>query len=162
YTISSIESVSVIVKSALHDRLAKGQTYYIEVDGNIPQHSDGDNISDVSESAFGLDPNDPDSDGDGIVDGVELVDLEGPENRDNNDIIDGLDPDDIFPVDADNDGLGAFRNRTGVARQWRRRSDSMRAMAAIFAGPIRAIPSPTATLSIGINRQRNMHDARFR
>ena len=44
---------------------------------NLRQDSDGDGVPDIVEEFLGLDPNNPDSDGDGIVDGDEDTDGDG-------------------------------------------------------------------------------------
>ncbi len=84
------------------------------------QDSDGDGVIDPEEFANGTDPDDPDSDGDGIPDGVENTD------NDNDGINDGLDDDSdndgipdgeeaganpAMPVDTDNDGLADYVDR---------------------------------------------------
>ncbi|MFO0553747.1 MAG: MopE-related protein [Polyangiaceae bacterium] len=58
--------------------------------------TDGDGLSDVDEEDLGTDPNDADSDDDGVIDGEEP--LPG-EDSDNDGLINALDP------DSDNDGL---------------------------------------------------------
>src|SRR5690606_6169519 len=66
--------------------------------------TDGDGLSDEAEAQHGTDPNDPDSDDDGLCDGYatvpgECIDGEHPlDNQDGDDLIAPLDPDD------DNDG----------------------------------------------------------
>lgn len=65
--------------------------------------SDGDSIIDRDEIALGLDPNDPDTDGDGIDDGAEVgPDVSNPIDTDNDGIIDALDSN---ILDSDNDGV---------------------------------------------------------
>ncbi|ALM08938.1 hypothetical protein SB49_14885 [Sediminicola sp. YIK13] len=65
--------------------------------------SDNDGIFDVSENTLGTDPNNPDTDGDGINDGVEVGDdLNNPLDEDGDGIIDALDSD---ILDSDNDGV---------------------------------------------------------
>ncbi len=65
--------------------------------------SDNDGIFDVSENTLGTDPNNPDTDGDGINDGVEVGDdLNNPLDEDGDGIIDALDSN---ILDSDNDGV---------------------------------------------------------
>lgn len=68
-----------------------------------PGDSDGDFLSDVDEAAIGTDPFNPDTDGDGLLDGTEVFDLQlGPLNPDNDgdgvldgdEINNGTDPND--------------------------------------------------------------------
>tara|TARA_R110001592_G_scaffold90026_1_gene264834 strand:+ start:653 stop:5446 length:4794 start_codon:yes stop_codon:yes gene_type:complete len=64
---------------------------------------DNDGLLGGQEVALGLDPNNPDTDGDGIEDGVEVGnDLANPLDEDNDGIIDALDSN---TDDADNDGV---------------------------------------------------------
>ena len=57
--------------------------------------TDGDGISNQQERMIGTDPNNPDSDGDGLDDGVEVgADVNMPEDTDMDGIIDALDTDD--------------------------------------------------------------------
>ena len=44
-----------------------------EIDFNQATDSDKDGLSDLREEALGLDPHNPDTDGDGYLDGVEVV-----------------------------------------------------------------------------------------
>tara|TARA_R110002074_G_scaffold122612_5_gene257291 strand:- start:4991 stop:9817 length:4827 start_codon:yes stop_codon:yes gene_type:complete len=64
---------------------------------------DNDGLLGGQEVALGLDPNNPDTDGDGIEDGVEVGDdIANPLDEDNDGIIDALDSN---TDDADNDGV---------------------------------------------------------
>jgi MYXO-CTERM domain-containing protein len=60
---------------------------------------DGDGVDNTVEESWSLDPDDPDSDDDGISDGDELGDPDNPTNSDDDALIDALDD------DSDNDGL---------------------------------------------------------
>ncbi|MEB8346864.1 gliding motility-associated C-terminal domain-containing protein [Flavobacteriaceae bacterium KMM 6898] len=65
--------------------------------------SDNDGIFDGDENNIGTDPNNPDTDGDGINDGVEVGDdLNSPLDEDGDGIIDALDSN---ILDSDNDGV---------------------------------------------------------
>jgi gliding motility-associated-like protein len=65
--------------------------------------SDGDGIIDRDEVTLGLDPNNPDTDADGINDGVEVgPDVNNPIDTDSDGIIDALDSN---ILDSDNDGI---------------------------------------------------------
>ncbi|MCK0136045.1 gliding motility-associated C-terminal domain-containing protein, partial [Arenibacter sp. S6351L] len=65
--------------------------------------SDGDGLIDRDERALGLDPNDPDTDADGINDGDEVgPDVSNPIDTDDDGIIDALDSN---ILDSDNDGV---------------------------------------------------------
>ena len=85
------------------------------VDGQcIPRDSDGDGLSDVDEATLGTDPYNPDTDGDGIVDGQDEDTWSGltrNNDRDKDGIPDadevriGTNPD-LF--DTDGDGAGDF------------------------------------------------------
>ncbi len=79
--------------------------------------TDNDGITDGEEIANGTDPNNPDTDGDGIPDGVENMDNDGDgindgadTDSDNDGIPDsdeaGVDP--AMPIDSDNDGRADF------------------------------------------------------
>lgn len=63
----------------------------------VPSDADGDNISDTDEATYGTDPNNPDTDGDGLMDGIETDLLDS----------DPLDPSapGTASVDPDADGL---------------------------------------------------------
>ncbi len=65
-------------------------------DVNLPVDSDGDGLSDEEEAILGSDPNDADSDDDGVIDGDEP---NGGLDSDGDGLINILDP------DSDNDGL---------------------------------------------------------
>ncbi|MDM9632821.1 gliding motility-associated C-terminal domain-containing protein [Robiginitalea aurantiaca] len=68
---------------------------------NCDEDTDGDGLLDGVEASLGTDPNDPDTDGDGIDDGAEVgTDPENPENEDGDDLIDALDSN-IRDSDAD-------------------------------------------------------------
>ncbi|WP_150452087.1 Calx-beta domain-containing protein [Arenibacter lacus] len=65
--------------------------------------SDGDGLYDRDEIILGTDPFNPDTDGDGIMDGVEVgPDLDNPIDTDGDGIIDALES---MVLDADNDGV---------------------------------------------------------
>jgi len=55
---------------------------------------DGDGLIDADESAVGTDPDDADSDDDGIPDGIEVGSVQAPGDLDGDGTIDALDPDD--------------------------------------------------------------------
>ena len=69
-----------------------------------PLDSDGDGISNILDGKLGTDPNDPDSDNDGLTDGAET----GPDGR--------IDAGDTDPLDADSDddGLGDGHEALGT------------------------------------------------
>lgn len=70
---------------------------------NCSLDSDNDGLFDVTENALGTDPNNPDTDGDGINDGVEVGDnVNKPLDVDGDGIIDALDSN---ILDSDNDGV---------------------------------------------------------
>lgn len=52
------------------------------LDGVTEEDSDGDSIPNSEESEFGTDPNNPDTDGDGYWDGIELIGGSNPTNKD--------------------------------------------------------------------------------
>jgi heat shock protein beta len=60
---------------------------------------DFDGLTNAQENALGTNPNNPDSDGDGVPDGVEVGDVNAALNTDGDDDINALD------VDDDNDGV---------------------------------------------------------
>ncbi|MEJ1222658.1 gliding motility-associated C-terminal domain-containing protein [Sediminicola sp. 1XM1-17] len=65
--------------------------------------SDNDGLFDVSENTLGTDPNNPDTDGDGINDGVEVGDnINSPLDEDGDGIIDALESN---TIDSDSDGV---------------------------------------------------------
>ncbi len=64
--------------------------------GSSGEDTDGDGLTDDEETAIGTDPNDADSDDDGVSDGAEPS---GDEDTDGDGLINALDP------DSDNDGL---------------------------------------------------------
>ncbi|MEE9363058.1 MAG: gliding motility-associated C-terminal domain-containing protein [Cellulophaga sp.] len=71
--------------------------------GSCIQDADNDGISDSNEATLGTNPNNDDSDGDGIKDLVEVGnDLSNPLDEDSDGVIDALDSN---TVDADNDGV---------------------------------------------------------
>jgi len=72
--------------------------YYPIGEKGVSADSDGDGISDDREKELGLNPNLKDSDEDGILDSVEIGDINSPIDTDGDGIIDALD------LDSDNDG----------------------------------------------------------
>jgi len=99
------ERLHVFVNSIGNECLSEGTTYYISILDQSFEDDDEDNIPNQIEIAEGLDPQNPDTDGDGIFDGVELTDIDSPEDVDGDGIMDALDEDNIEPVDSDDDGL---------------------------------------------------------
>ncbi|XXF76448.1 Ig-like domain-containing protein [Myxococcaceae bacterium GXIMD 01537] len=83
------------VEDANHNgRIDVGETDPNKASDDIITDTDGDGVSDGREIELGLDPNDSDSDDDGVIDS-----LDGLTDTDGDGIIDGLD------ADSDNDGL---------------------------------------------------------
>ena len=64
--------------------------------------ADGDTLLNGEEYTIGTNPNEADSDGDGVRDDVEVQDINNPRNSDLDMLIDALDPDD------DNDGVATL------------------------------------------------------
>jgi len=85
--------------------LSEEISFFIIIKDTLPEDADSDNLSDDEEIAFGLDPANPDTDGDGVYDGVELIDVDNPEDGDRDGKIDAIDPDNFIFVDSDDDGL---------------------------------------------------------
>jgi len=80
------------------------ESFVYETDPNDPFSSsqtdtDGDQIPDDKELELGLDPGNPDSDGDGLSDRIEIGDFNAPVDTDSDGVLDALD------LDSDNDGL---------------------------------------------------------
>lgn len=92
----------IIVKTPLADLAGNEITMPAQAQFRVYsfQDSDGDGIPDDLEPLFGLDPHNPDSDGDGIRDGDEDYDQDGLSNA--AEIAFGLDP---FNPDSDGDGI---------------------------------------------------------
>lgn len=67
---------------------------------------DCDGLFTALEESLGMDPDNADSDGDGVPDGQELVDIEDPEDTDDDGLIDALDTDDDGDGVATADELG--------------------------------------------------------
>ena len=87
--------------------------------------TDMDGLTNAEEAQIGTNPNNPDSDGDGVRDGLEVPDVNNPLDTDNNGTIDALDADDdgdgkstlsedvnnnddYFDDDTDGDGIPDF------------------------------------------------------
>jgi len=100
------ERIRIKAYSQGNKGLAEEISFFIKVDTGLPVDADADNLPDDEEVAFGLDPTNPDSDGDGIYDGVELINLDDPEDLDHDGNIDAIDPDNLNLLDSDNDGVG--------------------------------------------------------
>lgn len=83
---------------------------------NLDDDADNDLLSDGLEAALGLDPNNPDTDGDGVEDGLEFFQGTSPliaqsvNDADNDGLIDSIDPDNTTP-DADGDGYQDYYER---------------------------------------------------
>jgi hypothetical protein len=108
-TVGTEEQIRLYVASQGNEILEEGQIFYIKVSENLPIDSDGDNLPDEQELRFVLDPNNPDTDGDGIFDGIELIDLDFPEDLDHDGLIDAKDPHNLSLVDSDGDGISDIR-----------------------------------------------------
>ncbi|MFT4623479.1 MAG: hypothetical protein ACI8PZ_002135 [Myxococcota bacterium] len=78
------------------------------------EDTDGDGLLDPEEVALGTDPTNRDSDFDGVNDGVEVVDVDAPLDTDGDGIIDALDPDDDDDGFLSLDELGVDRDGDGV------------------------------------------------
>ncbi len=79
------------------DELLVDDTDPLDPDDVLPAtgDSDGDGLTNEEERDLGTDPRDPDTDGDGVDDGTEVLD-DGTDPRD---------PDDVRPGDSDGDGI---------------------------------------------------------
>ncbi|WP_158501810.1 Ig-like domain-containing protein [Vitiosangium sp. GDMCC 1.1324] len=84
------------VSDGTEDKNHNGRVDPGETNPNVKadDDTDGDGVPNATEVALGLDPNDPDTDDDGVIDGVD-----GITDTDGDGLIDALDP------DSDNDGL---------------------------------------------------------
>ncbi|PID43057.1 MAG: hypothetical protein CSB48_07090 [Proteobacteria bacterium] len=103
----NLEEEVVITAHSLGDQLLSlDNTFFVHITDLIDVDSDGDSLSDDHEIALGLDPYNPDTDADGVNDGIEVLDPSAPSDRNNNGIMDALDGDDINPLDTDDDGIG--------------------------------------------------------
>ena len=75
---------------------------------------DMDNLTNAQEILLGTDPNNADSDGDGLRDDIEVANLNNPADTDNDGVINANDPDDdgdsILTIDEDLDQDGDPRN----------------------------------------------------
>ena len=82
----------------------------VETDEKGNLDDDGDGLTNCVEEYWGLNPNDPDTDGDTVEDRFDLGDIEDPFDTDDDKILDALDDDDdgdgILMADEDVDGDG--------------------------------------------------------
>ncbi len=93
------------VKSSSNPLRTGEETFRLLVSGDLPVDQDEDHLPDNIEVSLGLDPTNPDTDGDGVFDGIEVVFTSDPEDRDGDGLMDALDGDNLTPVDSDGDGL---------------------------------------------------------
>ena len=80
---------------------------------------DNDGVSNADEATAGTDPNNPDTDGDGLTDGEELTGTDDPSTTlipsGTSDPLNPCDPDDFFPgCQTDTDGDGIFDAQEGI------------------------------------------------
>jgi hypothetical protein len=89
---------------------ADGFPDFLDCTDECASDDDGDGLEVCDETALGLDPQSPDSDGDGAPDGFELGSVASPLDTDGDGTIDPIDPDDdddLVPTlleDTDGDG----------------------------------------------------------
>jgi hypothetical protein len=105
----TINKFHIMATSNGNETLSEGMYFYVEIAQNSFIDSDMDNISDINETIFGTDPNNPDTDNDGIYDGIEIIDYSSSEDSDGDGLIDALDSDNIISNDTDNDGVSDSR-----------------------------------------------------